>query len=193
MSPTQPFLLDLMILITIRDPHPVPTCSPLAGDGVPTASASPAVAPGTRQRRLSQRYTARVHVGDVSRTVLVAASDGGCEGIVNVVDCDPTSHKDVVAYARRMLGMAGDDAGDVAVGERGGDPGCTSQHNVVGEGAEHGPGRGDVPAVRPRGEKRVSNAALLRLLAAHGGLQYPTYREGLKAILRGESFPFGAL
>jgi len=58
---------------------------------------------------------------------------------------------------------------------------------LAGERPVEGPG--DRP--EPSAGKRVRGAAFAALLEGKGGLAFPTYREGLAGILRGEGGPFG--
>lgn len=100
----------------------------------------------------------RIHVGDIGAAVAQALDHAGRLGVFNLTDDEPAPPQDVVAHAARLMGVA--TPPDIpfeaaALSEMG--------RSFYGE------------------NKRVSNA---RIKAELGyAFRYPTYREGLAAIL----------
>jgi len=113
-------------------------------------------------------------------------------GVMNVVDCDPAPRDSAVRFARGLLGLAA--AGDGGDGAGGGEKrGEADEQRPAAPGAAPGGGGGAGP--RARGEKRVSNRLLLWVLSRAGGeggpggargMRYPSFREGLSAVLDAE-------
>ncbi len=100
----------------------------------------------------------RIHVDDIAGALL--ASMGKIEGgeVFNVCDDEPAPPQDVIVYAAELLGIAPPPAEAFATAQL--SPMARSFYND---------------------SKRVSNAKLKAELAYH--FRYPTYREGLQALL----------
>jgi len=102
----------------------------------------------------------RIHVEDIGRITARAAIET-LDGTFNLADDEPAPPQDVVAYAADMIGVA-------------------PPPEVAFEQAEMSPMARSFYA----DNKRISNAAIKRVLGIE--LLYPTYREGLAAILAEE-------
>ncbi len=142
----------------------------------------------SKARRARQRYTARVHVGDICRVLATSMAHPAAGEVYNVVDDDPASRGVVMDFARGLLGVEDDRLGiratlARAAAAKGGVDG------VVEDGVvEDGSTGNDAQTNRTLPEKRVSNAKLKADLEVQ--LWYPTYREGLTAIHEQEPEPF---
>jgi nucleoside-diphosphate-sugar epimerase len=102
----------------------------------------------------------RIHVEDIARSIDAAFADRSPGGVWNVTDDEPAPPQDVIAYAAALLGIG-------------------APPEVAFETA-------DLPAMARSfysENKRVANTRLKRDLGVR--LAYPTYREGLAALLRG--------
>ena len=100
----------------------------------------------------------RIHVDDIAGAI-AACIAGDDEGrIYNVTDDEPAPPQDVVEYAAQLLGMEPPPARDFATTEM-----TPMARSFYGE------------------NKRVSNARIKRMLGFD--FAYPTYREGLQALL----------
>ncbi|MGP9821008.1 SDR family oxidoreductase [Salinarimonas sp. NSM] len=101
----------------------------------------------------------RIHVADIAQAVLAAFARGRPGGVYNVVDDLPTPPQDVIAHAAEVAGIA-------------------PPPEVPFDEAELSPmGRSFWST-----SKRVSNRRLREELGVE--LLYPTYREGIAALLR---------
>jgi nucleoside-diphosphate-sugar epimerase len=100
----------------------------------------------------------RIHVGDIAQTI-AAAFARRADGIFNVTDDEPTPPGDPVVFAARLLGVAPPPEVQFAEAARSMSPMALS---FYGE------------------SKRVRNDKLKRELGMR--LNYPTYREGLRAL-----------
>ncbi len=101
----------------------------------------------------------RIHVEDIAAAVSASLEHGGSGEIWNVVDDEPAPPQDVVAYAAALLGIE-------------------PPPEIPFETAQ-------VPAMTRSfysENKRVSNGKIKRGLGLR--LTYPTYREGLAALVR---------
>lgn len=137
------------------------------------------VAAGGRQggkgaRRARQRYTARIHVGDVCRVMAASMAHPSPGSVYNVVDDDPAPRGVVVRYARGLLGVPEDLGIQYEPIDQDGDTVAAEQQPLV--------------EPQPLAEKRVSNTRIKEDLGV--GLFYPSYREGLAAIWGEEPEPF---
>ena len=103
----------------------------------------------------------RIHVEDIGQVTALAALQR-VGGTFNLADDEPAPPQEVVAYAAQLLGV---------------DP----PPEIAFDAAEMTPMARSFYA----DNKRVSNAAIKRALGIE--LLYPTYRDGLAAILRNES------
>ena len=101
----------------------------------------------------------RIHVEDIGRTIAAAFSAPQVHGVWNVTDDEPAPAPDVVAYGAELLGMAPPPLLDFATVEL--SPMARSFYGA---------------------NRRVSNAAIKARLGVE--LRYPTYREGLRGLLR---------
>lgn len=119
----------------------------------------------SRERR---SFTSRVHVGDIVSVIVASMKLGErASEVYNVVDDEPAPRRDAVRYAEKILGFAEDD-----VDAEENKDSAAEQIEVEGN----------------RGEKRVENARIKNELGV--SLRFPTYREGLDAIARGDRYPF---
>ncbi|HVW91479.1 MAG TPA: NAD-dependent epimerase/dehydratase family protein [Devosia sp.] len=103
----------------------------------------------------------RIHVEDIGRVTALAAL-ARLEGTFNLADDEAAPPQDVIAHAAQLLGV-------------------TPPPEIAFEAAEMTPMARSFYA----DNKRVVNAAIKRVLGIE--LLYPTYREGLAAILANES------
>jgi len=103
----------------------------------------------------------RIHVDDIGRLTALAAA-ARLDGTFNLADDEPAPPQDLVSYAARISGMT--PPPETAFEEA---PMSAMQRSFYGD------------------NKRVSNAAIKRALGVE--LLYPTYREGLEAVLREET------
>jgi dTDP-4-dehydrorhamnose reductase len=104
----------------------------------------------------------RIHVDDIATTVLASMERPGGTQIYNVADDEPAPQAEVVAYACMLLGVAPPPLVDYAEIESDLSPMARSFH------AE---------------SRRVRNGRIKQELGVR--LAYPSYREGLRAILAG--------
>ncbi|GIL93212.1 hypothetical protein Vretimale_8166 [Volvox reticuliferus] len=169
----------------------------------------------SQQRRGRQRYTARCHVHDICAVLATSILKPRPGGVYNVVDDDSAPRTEVMSYARSLLagGQGQGSCSNVtsklistaqslphsltpavtataAAAVLSAREGQSSERiGIDGPGDIHsrsvGSGRGSGP--EPLEEKRVRN----RLIKSELGLElrYPTYREGVVAIHRGEYWP----
>jgi nucleoside-diphosphate-sugar epimerase len=100
----------------------------------------------------------RIHVDDIARVLAAAIDANGVHRIYNVSDDEPAPSQDVVAYAAELLGMP-----------------------VPPEIAFADAGLKDMAASFWAESKRVRNERIKRDLGV--SLLYPTYREGLRALV----------
>jgi nucleoside-diphosphate-sugar epimerase len=130
----------------------------LGGIYGPGRSALEKVRDGTARRLIKPgQVFNRIHVEDISRAI-EAAFSAQTGGVWNVTDDEPAPPQDVIAYAAELLGLP-------------------PPPDMAFETAELSP-----MARSFYGEnKRVGNIRLKRELGV--ALAYPTYREGLKALL----------
>ncbi len=105
------------------------------------------------------QYFSRIHVADIANAVLAAAARKAA-GIFNVADDEPAPNADVVAYACTLLGVPVPPA-------------------VPWEQAA--PGMTPMARSFYSESRRVRNDKMKRELGVT--LAYPTYREGLRAVL----------
>lgn len=114
-----------------------------------------------RIKRPGQVFS-RIHVDDIATTVLRGISGHGTETVYNVCDDLPAPSSDVIAYAAELLGM--EPPPEVSLEEADLSPMARSFYTE---------------------NKRCSNDRLKTDLGVK--LAYPTYREGLRAILQTEA------
>ena len=117
------------------------------------------------------RYVSRVHVDDICAALLASMqqqpptgdddASGGLPRVYNLADDEPATRSEVMAYAASLLGASRGDAAEA-------------------DGA-----RGDGQRARRRAveHKRVGNARMIGELMPNG-LRYPSYREGLRQIIK---------
>jgi nucleoside-diphosphate-sugar epimerase len=133
----------------------------LAGIYGPGRSAFDKLRHGTARRIVKPgQVFNRIHVADIGRVTALAAA-GRLNGTFNLADDLPAPPQDVVAHAAALMGVA-------------------PPPEVAFEAAEM------TPMARSfyGDNKRVANGAIKRALGVE--LLYPTYREGLAAILARE-------
>ncbi len=129
----------------------------LAGIYGPGRSALDKIRSGSARRIIKPgQVFNRIHVDDIGRVVATAALAAD-SGIFNVSDDEPCPPQDVITYAADLLGVA--PPPEVPFKDAGLSP---MGRSFYGE------------------NKRVSNAKIKR---AFGPMLYPTYREGLAALL----------
>lgn len=100
----------------------------------------------------------RIHVDDISRTIAVCMATDRAGGVVNVCDDEPAPPQDVIAYAADLIGVE-------------------APPEIPFEHARLSPMAATFWATC----KRVSNRKLREELGVE--LAYPTFREGLAALL----------
>jgi nucleoside-diphosphate-sugar epimerase len=128
---------------------------------------------GSSLNREAKRFTSRIHVVDICLAVEASMMQPGTgeKGrslyYYNLVDDDPAPRSEVVRFAQDLIKLPGED--DVRV---------ASSEGVVARSAK-------LPLEeRETEEKRVSNARMKDLLLSSGlRMLYPSYKEGLQAIL----------
>lgn len=144
----------------------------------------------SQKRRSLQQYTARCHVGDISKALLASMHQPNPGSIYNVVDDNPASRAEAISFARQLLSRQSDNAkqpdANVSTQAQTADSAKSTQRAKAQSPLESGPsaGRGNVPG-QPNalGEKRVSNTKIKSELNLC--LDFPSYRDGLTAIHAG--------
>jgi len=131
----------------------------LAGIYGPGRSAIDDLAAGAARRIVKPgQVFNRIHVDDIAAVLAAAAHGAGSKALYNVADNEPAPPQDVVAYAASLMG-------------------CAPPPEIPFEAADLSPlGRSFYAESR-----RVRNRRLREDLGV--ALAYPTYREGLAAIL----------
>ena len=133
----------------------------LAGIYGPGRNALERVRGGKAVRVLKPGHTVgRIHVDDIVRTVRAGMAAPGAGPVFNLADDEPAANADVLAFAADLLGVEPPPA-------------------VSFEQAEMTPMARSFYA----DNRRVSNQRIKSALGI--SLMYPTYREGLRAILEG--------
>jgi nucleoside-diphosphate-sugar epimerase len=131
----------------------------LAGIYGPGRSAIDRLRDGTAHRIVKPgQVFNRIHVDDIAQTVRAAIDSTATSQIYNVTDDEPAPPQDVVVYAAELIGV-------------------TPPPEVPFEQAVLSPMARSFYA----DNKRVSNARLRQELGVT--LKFPTYREGLRAVL----------
>jgi nucleoside-diphosphate-sugar epimerase len=134
----------------------------LAGIYGPGRSAIDRLRDGTAHRIIKPgQVFNRIHVDDIAQAVLAGIGGRGTQQIYNVSDDEPGPPQDVVTYAAELLHMP-------------------PPPEVAFEDAELSPMAVSFYA----DNKRIANARLRQGLGVE--LKFPTYREGLRAILAAE-------
>ena len=144
----------------------------------------------SQKRRSLQQYTARCHVGDISKALLASMHQPNPGSIYNVVDDIPASRADAISFARQLLSRQSDTAeqpdANVSTQAHTADsakftPGTSAQIPLKSSPSA---GCGNAPG-RPKalGEKRVSNSKIKSEL--NFCLDFPSYQDGLTAIHAG--------
>jgi nucleoside-diphosphate-sugar epimerase len=135
----------------------------LAGIYGPGRSAIERLREGTAHRIVKPgQVFNRIHVDDIATTVCAGIAGRGVTAAYNVADDEPAPPQDVVAFAAALLHMP-------------------PPPEVPFTDAQLPP----MAASFYADNKRVSNARLRQELGV--ALKFPTYREGLRAILAGEA------
>lgn len=131
----------------------------LAGIYGPARSALDAVRAGKARRiiKAGQVFN-RIHVDDIVSVLVAAMTGRGCRALYNVADDEPAPPQDVTAFAAQLLGMPTPPA--IAFADAGLGPMAASFYSE---------------------SKRVSNARIKEDLGI--SLAFPTYREGLAALV----------
>lgn len=134
----------------------------LAGIYGPKRSALDRLREGTAQRIVKPgQVFNRIHVDDIAEAVCAGIAGRGALEVYNVTDDEPSPPQDVIAYAAQLLHMP-------------------PPPDVAFEDAQLSP----MAASFYADNKRVRNARLRQDLGV--GLKFPSYREGLQAILAAE-------
>ena len=129
----------------------------------------------SQRARERRAYTSRVHVGDIVRVIIASMELGeNASEVYNVVDDEPAPRRDAVRYAESILGFTDESATAATTN--------TKTKTMQSQSRERANVEGN------RGEKRVENARIKTELGV--ALQFPTYREGLDALARGDQYPF---
>ncbi len=137
----------------------------LAGIYGPGRSAIDRLREGTAHRIVKPgQVFNRIHVDDIATTVCAGIAGRGATAAYNVADDEPAPPQDVIAFAAGLLHMP-------------------PPPEVPFTDAQLSP----MAASFYADNKRVSNARLRQELGV--ALKFPTYREGLRAILAGETHP----
>jgi nucleoside-diphosphate-sugar epimerase len=137
----------------------------LAGIYGPGRSAIERLREGTAHRIVKPgQVFNRIHVDDIAATVCAGIAGRGVTAAYNVADDEPAPPQDVIAFAADLLHMP-------------------PPPEVPFTDAQLSP----MAASFYADNKRVSNARLRQELGV--ALKFPTYREGLRAILAGETHP----
>jgi nucleoside-diphosphate-sugar epimerase len=132
----------------------------------------------SQRARERRSFTSRVHVGDIVRVIMASMKLGEkASEVYNVVDDEPAPRRDAVRYAENILGLLTDDSTTTTT--------MTTKTNKTVRGQQ---ARDSVNVEGNRGEKRVENTRIKTELGVE--LQFPTYREGLDALARGDQYPF---
>jgi nucleoside-diphosphate-sugar epimerase len=135
----------------------------LAGIYGPGRSAIDRLREGTAHRIVKPgQVFNRIHVDDIAATVCAGIAGRGATSAYNVADDEPTPPQDVIVFAATLLHMP-------------------PPPEVPFTDAQLSP----MAASFYADNKRVSNARLRQELGV--ALKFPTYREGLRAILAGET------
>lgn len=135
----------------------------LAGIYGPGRSAIERLREGTAHRIVKPgQVFNRIHVDDIATAVCAGISGGGVTAAYNVADDEPAPPQDVILFAADLLHMP-------------------PPPEVPFTDAQLSP----MAASFYADNKRVSNARLRQELGV--ALKFPTYREGLRAILAGET------
>jgi nucleoside-diphosphate-sugar epimerase len=133
----------------------------LAGIYGPGRSVIDGLRAGTARRIVKPgQFFNRIHVDDIAKVLAAAIDKDAGHGIYNVSDDEPAPPQDVVAYAAELLGLP-------------------MPPEVPFEGSALTP----MAATFWAENKRVCNTRIKRDLAVE--LMYPTYREGLQALVAG--------
>jgi hypothetical protein len=106
--------------------------------------------------------TSRIHLQDAARSILACMISDSC-GIYNLADDEPTSRREVMEYAYNLL-----------------------VHRNIPIYKQKGGNESNVSERmrrRVNDRKRVRNTKIKELLADFGGLNFPSYKEGLRSIL----------
>ena len=130
----------------------------------PGRSAFDNIRAGTAKRIVKPgQVFSRMHVDDIAATLIASMDKPRAHPVYNLADDEPAPPQDVVEYACKLLNVE--------------PPPLTPIEEA---------GLSDMARSFYADNKRVSNARMKHELGA--ALQYPTYREGLSAILAAESF-----
>ncbi|MET0293563.1 MAG: NAD-dependent epimerase/dehydratase family protein [Phenylobacterium sp.] len=123
--------------------------------------------PGARRITAPGQVFSRIHVDDLAAGLAASIERPRAGGIYNLCDDEPAPNSEVLAYAARLLGLE------------------PPPETPLSEAQLQGPARRFYAET-----KRVSNA----LAKAELGWRpaYPSYREGLSAILKAGALPQGA-
>lgn len=128
----------------------------------PGRSALDAVRDGRAQRIVKQgQVFNRMHVDDIAAALAASLADPGAGALFNLADDEPAPPPDVIEYACKLLGLA--------------PPPLVPIEDAA---------LSDMARSFYADNKRVSNRLMKDRLRPR--LSYPTYREGLAAILAGE-------
>ncbi|HVH78345.1 MAG TPA: SDR family oxidoreductase [Stellaceae bacterium] len=131
----------------------------LSGIYGPGRSAFDPLRTGTAKRiDAGGQVFSRIHVDDIANVLLASITQPRPGAVYNVCDDEPAAQEEVIAYAARLLGMQPPPLVPLAEAEL-----SPMAHSFWAD------------------NKRVSNALIKSELGVH--LAYPTYREGLAAIL----------
>eukprot|EP00897_Mesotaenium_endlicherianum_P004119 jgi/Mesen1/3735/ME000204S02996 len=141
-----------------------------------------------QQERQQRQFTSRCHVSDICQVVRASMARPHAGRVYNVVDDEPAPRGEVMAYARSLLQLQGASSGSSGAPEEAeAEPQVELQHakealeGLATRGGDEQAGGRRSSAGGRSGEKRVSNRRIAEELGVR--LLFPTYREGLRAIV----------
>jgi len=130
---------------------------------------------------MKEIYTSRIHIVDVSRAILASMAHSNSNKntsknhieLYNLADDEPRSRSIVMKYAAKLLEK--ENTTEIVLDNQLETPLNKRSATVISERSKR----------RMKENKRIRNSKMHReLLRPYGGLMYPTYKEGLAAILK---------
>ena len=144
----------------------------------------------SKRTRSLQRYTARCHVQDIAKALLASMQQPNPGSIYNIVDDNPASRAEALAYAGELLSRQTEGNKQIKTGihpqaadsvRSDAEQSSTSTSRVTCAADKCNGTVQDEPSIP--GEKRVSNSKIKTELGYC--FKYPSYQEGLTAIYTG--------
>lgn len=140
----------------------------------------------SQQRRALQQYTARCHVHDICQVLIASMHQPSPGSIYNVVDDNPASRAEVMAFAAKLLELPSDTASIDDDRQASAAAQAAIVETAITSASIHGKVTRKPDSQRT--EKRVSNKKVKAELCVT--LDFPSYVEGLSAIHHGDKRPF---